>query len=365
MKPRERIMMALSHEEPDRCPMYVGFTPEFARCLEKELDLKSDKFHNPHGSGNTFQLDRMLGSDMLLAHVGWANSYYQEGSEYTDEWGVGWRSVEYSTAYGSGHYTEMVHHPLAQDNAIVTYQSPDPSRSELYEDIAWAIQTFKDEYWIVGGTVTTIFEAAWGLRGYERLLQDFALNPDLAEMVLDLPYHYHLAAAKKLVEMGVDMIWLGDDVGAQNAMLISPKMWRRFLKPRMANFIAQVKSINPQVKVAYHSDGQIYPIIPDLIEIGLDILNPIQPRSMDPARLKNEFGKQLCFWGSIDEQYTLPFGTPTDVHDEVIQRLNTLGKDGGLIIGPTHLMQLDTPIENFWAMVNSIQQTTYASLHAD
>jgi uroporphyrinogen-III decarboxylase len=256
----------------------------------------------------------------------------------------------------------MVHHPLAQDAAIASYKSPDPNRPALYDDIAWAIRTFKDEYWIVGATVTTIFESAWGLRGYERLLQDFALDPDLAEQVLDFPYRYHLEAAKNLVKMGVDMIWLGDDVGAQNAMLMSPKMWRRFLKPRMANFIAQLRSINPQVKIAYHSDGQIYPIIPDLIEIGLDILNPIQPRSMDPARLKKEYGKQLSFWGSIDEQFTLPFGSPADVRDEVILRLKTLGKGGGLIIGPTHLIQLDTPMDNFWAMVNSIQGTTYASL---
>ena len=158
----------------------------------------------------------------------------------------------------------------------------------------------------------------WALRGYERMLSDFALKPDLADAILEIPYRYHLAAAKKLVEMGVDMIWMGDDVGAQHAMLISPGMWRRFLKPRMANFIAELKAINPQVKVAYHSDGVIYPIIPDLIEIGLDVLNPIQPASMDPARLKREYGDRLCFWGSLDEQHTLPFGSADDVRTEVL-----------------------------------------------
>jgi uroporphyrinogen decarboxylase len=362
MKPRERMQMALNHKEPDRCPMFVSFTPEFSNRLKKELNLGSDKLHNPHGSGNTYQLDRTLGGDMLLIFVGWANSYYQEGSQYVDEWGIGWRSVEYSTTFGLGCYTEMIHFPLAQDSAIASYQPPDPNRPELYDEAAWVLRTFKDEYWIVGATVTTIFEAAWALRGYEQLLMDMALNPDLAEQVLDFPYHYHLEAAKKLVRMGVDMIWLGDDVGGQNAMLLSPKMWRRFLKPRMANFIAQLKAINPQVKVAYHSDGQIYPIIPDLVEIGLDVLNPIQPASMDPVRLKKEYGDKLCFWGSIDEQHTLPFGSAADVREEVIQRLKTIGKEGGLIIGPTHLVQLDTPLENFWAMVDSITQTPYASL---
>jgi uroporphyrinogen-III decarboxylase len=145
-------------------------------------------------------------------------------------------------------------------------------------------------------------------------------------------------------------------------MLISPQHWRKYLKPRMAHFIAELKSINPQVKVAYHSDGYIYPIIPELIEIGLDVLNPVQPASMDPARLKEEFGERLCFWGSIDEQHTLPFGTPEDVKAEVQLRLRTIGKQGGLILGPTHHVQLDTPMENFWAMVNTITQTRYADL---
>jgi uroporphyrinogen-III decarboxylase len=162
--------------------------------------------------------------------------------------------------------------------------------------------------------------------------------------------------------MGADMIWIGDDVGTQSRMLISPRHWRRYLKPRMANFIAELKAINPEVKVAYHSDGFIYPIIPELIEIGLDVLNPVQPASMDPAQLKKDFGQKLCFWGSIDEQHTLPFGTPEDVRAEVITRLRTTGENGGLILGPTHHVQLDTPMENFWAMVDTVTQTKYADL---
>jgi len=141
-------------------------------------------------------------------------------------------------------------------------------------------------------------------------------------------------------------------------------MWRRFLKPRQANFIAELKRINPDVKVAYHTDGNVYKIIPELIEIGLDILNPIQPASMDPAKLKEDFGDRLCFWGSMDEQYTLPMGSPAQVEAEVIKRIETLGKNGGLILGPTHHVQLDTPMENFWAMVNTILNTPYRSLAA-
>ncbi|MFL7893425.1 MAG: uroporphyrinogen decarboxylase family protein [Anaerolineales bacterium] len=362
MKPRERVELALNHEIPDRCPMQISFTPEFAARLSADLHLKGTKIHNPHGGGNTYELERVLGEDMLLTSVGWANSYYMEDKPYHDEWGIGWDIQSYQTPFGTGHYTEIVGHPLADESVIRDYQPPDADRAELYEDSKQMIAEFKGEYWIVGVTVTTIFETAWALRGYEQMMIDMALNPGLANHILDIPYHYHLQAAKKLVELGVDMIWIGDDVGTQNRMLISPKMWRQFLKPRMANFIAEIKSLNPHLKVAYHTDGNIAPIIPELIEIGLDVLNPVQPASMDPGQLKSTYGNQLCYWGTIDEQRTLPFGDPSDVQAEVRLRLETVGNNGGLILSPTHHVQLDTPLENFWMMVDTITGTPYSSL---
>jgi uroporphyrinogen decarboxylase len=360
IKHRDRVQMALSHEQPDRCPMQISFTPEFATRLRDDLQIQGRKVHNPHGGGNTYELERSLGEDLLLTSVGWANSYYQAGEIYTDEWGVTWKSHPYTTPFGTGHYTEMTAHPLADERAIAGYRVPDPKRPELYWEAAQVIRDFKDEYWIVGVTVTTIFETAWALRGYEQLMTDFIADPDLANHILDIPYQYHLTAACKLVEMGVDMIWTGDDVGMQTGMLFSPKIWRAFFKPRMANFISTLKTINPRVKVAYHSDGNIQAILPDLIEIGLDVLNPIQPACMDPAQLKRAYGDRLCFWGSIDEQHTLPFGSPEDVRNEVNLRLETVGQNGGLILGPTHHVQLDTPLENFWAMVNATTQTRLA-----
>ncbi len=365
MKHRDRVLTALNHEEPDRCPMQISFTPEFANCLHTDLNAKAGKPHNPHGGGNTYELERMLGEDMLLTSVGWANSYYQAEGEYRDEWGIGWRSAEYQTPFGKGCYTEISKNPLAEDNAINGYVPPDPSKPELYNEAERVIRDFKDEYWIVGVTVTTIFECAWGLRGYERMLSDLALHPDLANAILDIPFFYHLYAAKRLTQMGVDMIWLGDDVGAQKSMLMSPKMWRTYLKPRMANLISETKAINPNIKVAYHSDGVILPIIPELIEIGIDVLNPIQPACMDPAEVKKRFGNELCFWGSVDEQWTLPFGRPEDVRNEILTRLRTIGKNGGLILGPTYHVQLDTPMENFWMMVDTITETPYVSLNGN
>jgi len=150
-------------------------------------------------------------------------------------------------------------------------------------------------------------------------------------------------------------------MGAQHEMLISPRMWRRYFKGRMATFIQELKAINPQVKVAYHSDGDIRRIIPELVEIGLDVLNPIQPACMDPAELKGQYGDRLCFWGTVDEQQTLPFGTPEQVRAEVLERLRTVGRGGGLILAPTHHVQLDTPLENLRAMVETVQGTPYGA----
>jgi uroporphyrinogen decarboxylase len=366
MKHRERVITALNHEAPDRCPMQISFTPEFAARLEADLRLKRQGFHNPHGGGNTYELERALDEDMLLTSVGWVNGYYQEGYQnvdsYQDEWGVTWNTIEYETPYGKGKYTEPSGHPLGDDSALEGYHSPDPNRPELYHESERVLSEFKDEYWIVGVTPTTIFETAWALRGYEQLMIDLAMDPDKANRLLDIPYSYHKIVTQRLTSLGVDMIWLGDDIGGQHAMLMSPRMWRQYFKPRMADLIASLRSINPHVKIAYHTDGVVYPVIPDLIEIGLDVLNPVQPSAMDPMKLKNEYGKNLCFWGSLDIQQTLPFGTPGQVKTEVVSRLKTIGKDGGLVIGPTHNVQLDTPLENFWCMHETICRTTYKTL---
>lgn len=361
MRHRDRVIAALAHEASDRCPMQISFTPEFADRLRADLGARGliarsgSGSHNPHGGGNDYELELALDEDLILSSVGWANSYYNGPGDYTDEWGVTWRAQPYETPFGTGYYTEMVGRPLEEDAAIASYRAPDPDRPELYVDTERVLRELGDEYYIVGVTVTTIWETAWALRGYEQLMMDLIAEPDVAEAILEIPFRYHLRAAERLTRMGVDMIWTGDDVGMQTGMLISPALWRRHLKPRMAELIARVKAINPAVKVAYHSDGTIWDILPDLIEIGLDVLNPVQPACMDPAELKRRYGKELCFWGSLDEQHTLPFGSPEDVRAEVLTRLRTIGREGGLILGPTHHVQLDTPMNNFWAMVETIR----------
>jgi uroporphyrinogen decarboxylase len=308
------------------------------------------------------EIEQIIWGDMRSSSVGWSTSYYLDDKPYIDEWGVGWDVQSYQTPFGSGYYTEIRDHPLSEDSDIASYEPPDPDRPELYKSCQKLVSESKDDHWIVGSVHATIFETAWALRGLEQMLLDLVMNPDLAKVLLNIPYHYHLVVAKKMVAIGVDMVFLGDDVGSQNAMMISPQMWRKYLKPLMANMIAELKKINPNLKIAYHTDGNVEPIIEELIEIGIDVLNPIQPRSMDPARLKKQCGDRLCFWGTIDEQHTLPFGSPEDVASEVKARLETVGYDGGLILAPTHAVQLDTPLENFYSLVDAICDITYEKL---
>lgn len=361
MRHRDRVAAALSHVEPDRCPFQVYFTPEFAERLRIDLGLPPECLDAHEDGGSRFELETAVDQDVLLAAVGWHSEYGRPGDRYVDEWGVGWIAQPYETPFGGGRYFEPVGHPLADDAAIAKYVAPDPSRPELYREAERLIRDFGDEYWIVGSTVRTIWETSWALRGFEASLMDLVSEPDLMDTILEIPFRYHLAVAEQLTRMGVDMIWTGDDIGAQTGMLFSPDLWRRFLKPRMAEFIARLKAINPAIKIAYHSDGDARAVVPELIEIGVDVLHPVQPACMDLVDLKTRYGDRLSFWGSIDSQSTLPFGSPDNVRDEVLSRLGTIGTNGGLILGPPRI-QLDTPMDNFWAMVRTARETPYRSL---
>jgi uroporphyrinogen decarboxylase len=199
MKHRERVQVALSRQVPDRCPMFAGFTPEFRSRLRADMQQRG---YDLRGDDSVYEIERALDEDMLLTFVGWALSYYQEGETYVDEWGIHWRSVEYQTPFGPGHYTEMIKHPLADNASLDSYRPPDPNRPELYTDAERVVRDYKDEYWIVGAVVCTILEAAWALRGLEAMLVDFATDPERTERILDIPYRYHLAAARRLVELG-------------------------------------------------------------------------------------------------------------------------------------------------------------------
>ena len=163
--------------------------------------------------------------------MGWANSYYANDTfnpgrdTYTDGWGVKFRNSPYSTKFGEGFYTEMVGHPLGEDSAIPGYRAPDPEAPGLYDEAQWVLDTFQDEYWIVGVTVTTIFETAWALRGYEKLLMDFVTAPETADAILDIPFLHHLRAAERLSRAATSR-WMWRTIsGARQGRMPSMSFW--------------------------------------------------------------------------------------------------------------------------------------------
>jgi len=355
MTHRDRVIGALNHEETDRPPFQATFVPEFADRLRKEFKLRPLKTDPHHREWYGYDLEVLTGQDALQAGVGWFTNYYLRDEPFTDEWGVVWGIKKYDTAFGTGFYTDIMINPLRDnDRAALDYKAPDPDRKELYSHLERLIREFKNEYFIIGRVHCTIFESAWALRGFDTIMVDMYLNPELADHLFDETYKYHLSVSKNMASMGADMIWLGDDFGSQSSLLIDPELWRKYFKPRMSDLIKEVKIINPEIKIAYHSDGCNYEIIQDLIETGIDALNPVQTESMDPVILKQTYGETMCFFGGIAVQSTLPFGTPAEIRNEYSLLRNTLGKDGGWICAPTHHVQLDTPVENFFALLGAI-----------
>ena len=355
MKHRDRVIQALNHLETDRPPFQATFVPEFADRLRKEFNLPRQRTDPHHREWYGYDLEILTGQDALQAGIGWFTNYYLKDEPYTDEWGVQWRIDKYDTPFGTGFYTNIAKNPVKYDDkAALNYKAPDPNRKELYAHLDRLIKEYQQEYYIIGRVHCTIFESAWALRGMDTLMTDFYINQEIANHLLDETSNYHLEVAKNMAKMGVDMIWLGDDMGEQSSLLISPELWREYFKPRMAKIIMELKKIKPDIKIAYHSDGCVYDIIPELIEIGIDVLNPIQTECMNPEILKEKYGDKLCFFGGISVQSTLPLGTFHDIKKEYAWLKNSLGKNGGWICAPTHHVQLDTPMDNFFTFLKEI-----------
>ncbi len=345
MTSKERVHAALAHEEPDKVPLDVWMTPEVRDRLRAEMQ-----------QDDPFLLRVELGHDCLTSHVGMVNSVYlSEESRYIDPWGIGFARVPY--ANGAGNYTEMVFHPLAGDDSLLSsYRAPDPEEPRQYDEIGMLIRRWGKTHSIVGGVLGSVFEGPWYLRGMEQFLADMITNKDYANALIDVVVGFFLKAGLRLIGMGCDMLLAGDDVGTQDRMLISPELWREFIKPRYGLLFGEYKRANPRLLIAAHICGHVEPIIEDLVDVGLDVLNPVQPLAMDPARLKKRYGKRLSFWGAVDDQRVLPLGSPADVEAEVRRRLGQLAPGGGYILCPSHNLQPTTPMENIRAFYRAAEK---------
>ncbi len=292
-------------------------------------------------------LGAALGNDLIKDCVGFEMSYYgRPKPEYTDKWGVRWRYA----SNASGEYTEIIDHPLAGDmDKLEGYRIPDPAEPSQYENFRQLKQRYGKDKWLIGSCQCSVFEAAWYLRGLQQTMEDLLLEPEYVHRLMDKVMQYPLTAARIYAELGADMIWVGDDLASQLGMMFSVEAWREFLKPRFAKIFAEPKKINPDIKVAYHSCGNCAAVLDEMVEIGLDVLNPLQPMAIDPFAIKKRYGKRLALFGGLCVQRTLPHG-PIDAIRSAVRRLKSeCGAGGGYILSPAHHIQADTPVEHILA----------------
>jgi uroporphyrinogen decarboxylase len=362
---RERVLIALDHKEPDRVPVDLGGTQtgimvEPYDHLKGLLGIQSES-----EVGNIFLGLARVEEEVLqrfqvdinhvLPHLpeAWSLKIEKDNS-LQDEWHIRWQRPP------SSYYYDMVEHPLREasldDLDSFPWPNPlDPGRVEGVEEELLGLRRNSDRAIAVG--LWSLFEGCWALRGMENFLMDMILNKDLAEALLDRVTSIMVTMYDRYLEVAgphLDIVKLWDDFGTQGGPLISPQLFRGMVKPRMARMIEMIRA-RTDARIAIHCCGSIWALLDDLVDVGIEVINPVQTSAahMDPARLKSRYGDWLSFWGGIDTQKTLPYGSPEDVRCEVRQRLLELGPRGGYILAAVHNIQVGVPPKNIVAMYDS------------
>lgn len=372
MNSRERVRTALAHREPDHVPLDIGGSDvtgihrdaykALARCMGQREDVPICEIFQQVACPDEAFL-RMLEVDVRPIFPSGPSAWSLDQQEtdrhirILDEWGVEWAMPK-----AGGLYFDMVGHPLSDCRApadLRTRKWPDgadPGRSAGLRKYAERISAGTQSALIMLPSYGGIFESGFWLRGFQQFYEDLGSAPAMADAVLDVALSFRLDYwARVLQEVGdlIDVVVEYDDLGHGSGLLISPVMYRRFLKPRQKELFAFIKA-HTRASMFLHSCGAIYDLIPDLIEVGVEILNPIQlsASSMgDTRRLKREFGKDLTFWGGgANSQTVLPNGSPQEVREEVKRRIEDLAHGGGFVFAAVHNIQPDVPPENILAM---------------
>ena len=378
MTSRERVLTVLDHEVPDRVPIIIGVSNATGIKMATYQGIKSlaginapDEYIYEWPELGTAKIDeetlRRLHCDVRgvldihPAETLGRNRKRDPHSPFIDSWGSGQMEI------GPGEWFPGIH-PLSDATSIEDLESysgwpdmKDPSRIAHVKAAAQELAE-QNEYAIMA-TPWLLFplERAFAMQGMDTFLLNLAINPDFAIALLEKTASLCKDLMEPfLAEMGdqVDIIKIGDDLGTQESLLMSPKMYREILKPIHADYIDFIRQ-RTKAKVFFHTDGDVVPLIPDFIEMGIDILNPIQTsagKMADLASLKKEFGKNILFCGGIDTHRVLPGGTQEDVRQEVKRVIELLGEDGGYMVASVHTIMNDVPPENVLAMVDAVEE---------
>ena len=346
MNGRERILTALAGEAPDRVPLALSFFAVDGAALAPPGAWRDDLVDVAFVS---FPLSP---EERELARI---------ATPFDGNTRIG--SVAQATRYASWDYhpeQAPLGNPLERALTLADLeQFPFPRADGAYvaDGLAGQVAGIHARGLAAGGNTPhlggELFEAAWRLRGLETFLLDLLERKEMAHFLLDRLAEHARRNALALVAAGVDVLTLDDDVGMPGTMLISPALWREFLRPRMAGIIAAARALKPSIPVVYHSDGHIEPILDDLVEIGVNGINPLQPEHMDAARIRRRFGPQLALWGTIGRQGTFALGSPDDIRREVRERVSALGR-AGLVLCPAYdVDEPDVPWANLAAFLQA------------
>jgi len=343
---RERVLTALAHQPTDRVPrlLYeeaIGYTPPIERMLQRHCAPETPCHYFGMDLTRVTPGPTALPRSRFADWLGTAAEAALSARE-VDEWGV-WRRK------GSFHHfthLQPVLRSVQQLRRLEAYPWPDLDQPYRWQGVRERVQALQASGLAVVGYAGSVFERSWYLRGMEDLMVDLLRNARLAHALLERTAEFQRLVAERLARAGVDIVLVGDDVAGQHGLLMRLETWREFLKPRLAATVRAVKQARAQTFVCYHSDGNIESVIPELIEIGIDILNPVQPECLDPAVIKQRFGDRLSFWGTVSVQQTMPFGKPGEVTEEVRARVREVARGGGLILSPAHVLGPETPWQN-------------------
>lgn len=338
MTSKQRVHAALNRQPVDRVPVFMWFHPSTAQHLAELLEIP------------TACVAEAMGNDVRMT---WVNNNYamegivheREGDSHMDFWDIRWTR--------EGDFNQITEFPLlnAARDDVLNYQFPVDQLEYLLQRMQPVVEV-SDEYFIGCDVSPCVFEIYWRLRGMEQTMLDMAGDPELAYEMLgrcaDFAVRLSVAACERFP---LDWLWSGDDVSGQFGMMMSPATWRALIKPHLQRVFDVGKA--HELWVAHHCCGALRPIIPDLIEMGLNVLNPIQCNcpGMDPLELKQEFGKELAFMGGVDTQGVLPHGSADDVRRATERLLEGMTSDGGgFILAASHTIPPETPDENIFAM---------------
>jgi len=360
---RERFFKTVRHERPDRVPLDIWARPEVMRQLREYLQtddvneaLGIDFVHcgiKEHFPEYEKKCNGVLEGDMPYAG---GRYIFLDERTFQTAWGIVFRVGE------DRKLVEWISGPLVDADDPDEYDWPDFSALAEPDSIRQRVEQYKAAGKVVCAGCSMPFKLAWHMRGMENLLCDMVANRKFVEKLYDRIYPFQTEKIRRAAAAGVDVVQVVGDIAMQDRLLFSPQIFRELDKPRLAEMVRTVREVKPDVIFFYHSDGNIMDVVHDLIDVGFDIINPVQPECMDPDEVKRRWPDQITMWGTISITTTLPKGTPQTVYAAVQERIRRCGYNGGLVIAPSNVIMYDTPVENIVAMYRAAHEFDWSSV---